>query len=165
MTPWYIARYLSRLTFASMFKIQNPDYKSRIEALLDTNHFMKYVGLRLTLIEPGLTEGWLELKPFHKQQKGLLHGGVTSTVADIVAGFAAYTLIPEDHGVVTGEIKLSFFSPGIGEKIHAIGRVIKLGRKLSFCESEVYDLRGESEKLIAKASATMITVFPGDQGS
>ena len=133
--------------------------------MLDTNHFMKHVGLRLTLIEPGLTEGWLEVMAIHKQQKGLLHGGVTVTAADIVAGFAAYTLVPENHGVVTGEIKLSFFSPGIGEKIHAIGKVIKPGRKLSFCESEIYDLRGGTKKLIARASSTMITVFPGDPGS
>ena len=148
-----------------MFKVQNPDYKSRIEKLVAANHFGAYVGIKITALEPGRAECRLDVKDFHKQQKGLLHGGVTVTVADVVAGFAAYSLVPSDHGVVTGEIKISFLSPGRGSKIEAVGQVIKAGRKLSFCEAEVYDLQEDGKKLIAKATTTMITVFPGDPGT
>ena len=98
----------------------------------------------------------------HQQQTGLVHGGVTATVADIVAGFAAYTVVPEDHHVVTGEIKISYFAKGKGDRLHAIGKVIKQGRKLNFCEAEVWCLDGEKRTLIAKATTTMATIFPED---
>jgi uncharacterized protein (TIGR00369 family) len=116
----------------------------------------------LNVIEAGTTEGWLDLKQEHQQQTGLVHGGVTATVADIVAGFAAYTLVPEDQHVVTGEIKISYFAKGKGQKLHAIGRVLKQGRSLNFCEAEVWCIDGDKRTLIAKATTTMATIIPSD---
>lgn len=140
----------------------NPDFKGRVEKFLERQYFMKLVGFELNVIEAGRTEGWLDLRQDHQQQTGLVHGGVTATVADIVAGFAAYTSVPEDHHVVTGEIKISYFSPGKGDRLHAIGYVVKQGRKLNFCEAEVWCYQGEEKTLIAKATTTMATIFPED---
>lgn len=145
-----------------MIKVFNPDFKSRVEKFLERQHFMKLVGFDLNVIQAGHTEGWLDLRLEHQQQTGLVHGGVTATVADIVAGFAAYTCVPADHHVVTGEIKISYFSPGRGEKLHAIGKVIKQGRKLNFCEAEVWCYKGAEKTLIAKATTTMATILPED---
>lgn len=145
-----------------MIKVFNPDFKSRVEKFLERQYFMKLVGFDLKVIEAGRTEGWLDLTQDHQQQTGLVHGGVTATVADIVAGFAAYTTVPENHHVVTGEIKISYFSPGKGDRLHAIGYVVKQGRKLNFCEAEVWCHRGDEKTLIAKATTTMATIFPED---
>lgn len=145
-----------------MIKVFNPNFKTRIERFLERQHFMKLVGFELNVIEAGTTEGWLELRQEHQQQTGLVHGGVTATLADIVAGFAAYTLVPEDQHVVTGEIKISYFAKGKGQKLHAIGRVLKQGRRLNFCEAEVWCIDGEKRTLIAKATTTMATIIPDD---
>lgn len=145
-----------------MIKVFNPEYKSRVEKFLERQYFMKLVGFELKVIEEGRTEGWLDLKQQHQQQTGLVHGGVTATLADIVAGFAAYTVVPEDHHVVTGEIKVSYFNPGKGDKLQAIGWVLKQGRKLNFCEAEVWCHSGDQKTLIAKATTTMATIFPED---
>ncbi|PIQ48122.1 MAG: thioesterase [Cytophagales bacterium CG12_big_fil_rev_8_21_14_0_65_40_12] len=145
-----------------MIKVFNPNFKTRIERFLERQHFMKLVGFKLNVIEAGTTEGWLELRQEHQQQTGLVHGGVTATVADIVAGFAAYTLVPEDQHVVTGEIKISYFAKGKGQKLHAIGRVLKQGRRLNFCEAEVWCIDGDKRTLIAKATTTMATIIPDD---
>jgi uncharacterized protein (TIGR00369 family) len=87
---------------------------------------------------------------------------VVATLADIVAGFAAYTMVPGDHHVVTGELKVSYLNPGVGSELHAIGYVLKSGRKIQFCEAEVYDIRQEEKVLIAKASTSMIVIPPSD---
>jgi uncharacterized protein (TIGR00369 family) len=145
-----------------MIKVFNPDYQSRVKKFLERQYFMKLVGFELQVIEAGRTEGWLDLRQDHQQQTGLVHGGVTATLADIVAGFAAYTTVPADHHVVTGEIKISYFSPGRGDKLQAIGYVVKQGRKLNFCEAEVWCYNGEEKTLIAKATTTMATIFPED---
>jgi len=138
------------------------DYKQRIEKFLERQEFMKHIGFNLNVIEEGRTEGWLDIEKMHKQQKGLVHGGVTATVADIVAGFAAYTLVPADCHVVTAEIKISYFKAGMGDKLHAIGYVIKPGRKVNFCEAEVWSVKGEERNLIAKATTTMAVINPSD---
>lgn len=144
-------------------KVENKvDYKSRIEKFLERQYFMKHIHFDLNVIEKGRTEGTLKIEQIHHQQKGLLHGGVIATVADIVAGFAAYTMVPEDHHVVTGELKVSYLNPGIGDKLHAIGYVLKSGRKMNFCEAEVWCVNGEERTLIAKATTTMVTIFPED---
>jgi len=145
-----------------MIEVFNPDFKSRIEKFFERQYFMKIVGFELTSIESGRIEGWLELKQEHTQQTGFVHGGVTASLADVVAGFAAYTAVPEDCHVVTGELKVSYFSPGIGQKLHAKGWVIKQGKKINFCEAEVWCVNGKEKILIAKASTSMITIFPED---
>lgn len=144
------------------FKTANPAFKSRIEKYLERQEFMHHIDFNLTVIEEGRTEGWLDIKEIHKQQKGLVHGGVTATLADIVAGFSAYTLVPEDHHVVTAEIKVSYFKAGMGDKLHAIGYVVKPGRKMNFCEAEVWSVKGDKRTLIAKATTTMATILPTD---
>jgi len=141
-------------------KVFNQDFKARVEKFLERQHFMKLVGFDLNVIEAGRTEGWLDLELQHQQQTGLVHGGVTATLADIVAGFSAYTLVPEDQHVVTGEIKISYFAPGRGDRLHAIGYVVKQGRKVNFCEAEVWCHNGDEKTLIAKATTTMVTIPP-----
>ena len=143
-------------------KAFNPDFKARVSKFLERQHFMKLVGFELSVIGEGITEGWLELKKEHQQQTGLVHGGVTATLADIVAGFAAYTLVPEEQHVVTAEIKISYFNPGKGDRLYAKGWVVKQGRKLNFCEAEVWCYQGENKTLIAKATTSMAVISPGD---
>lgn len=123
---------------------------------------MKLVGISLDVIEEGTTEASLQLKQEHMQQTGLVHGGVVATMADIVSGLAAYTLMPEEHHVVTAELKVSYLHPGRGQALFARGWVLKQGSRINFCEAEVYALDNGSRKLIAKCTTTMATVFPED---
>jgi uncharacterized protein (TIGR00369 family) len=144
-----------------MIQTYNPDFKTDIEEKLERQEFMKLMGFKVTKIEVGRVEGELVLEQRHRQHKGFTHGGVIATLADIVAGFAAVSLVPKDHHVVTAEIKVSYFHPGLGDKLLARGFVLKQGRKLNFCEAEVYAVKGEEEPLlIAKASTSMATITP-----
>lgn len=142
----------------SRFIPPNPEFKSRIEDKLTRQHFMHLLGFEITDIEAGVVQGSLQLEEKHRQQFSILHGGVVSTVADIVAGFAAYTLAPADKDVVTAEIKISYFKPGRGQSIRARGEVIKPGRNVIFVEAEVWSNNDGEEKLIAKASTTMALI-------
>jgi uncharacterized protein (TIGR00369 family) len=146
-----------------MIQTFNPDFEQDIREKLERQSFMKLMGFEVTKIEEGRIEGELLLEQQHKQHKGFTHGGVIATLADIVAGFAAVSLVPKDHHVVTAELKVSYFHPGVGDKLLANGYVIKQGRKLNFCEAEIYVVKGEEEPLlIAKATTTMATITPED---
>ncbi|MCP2044476.1 PaaI family thioesterase [Pontibacter sp. HSC-36F09] len=144
-----------------MIQTYNPDFRADIKEKLERQEFMKLMGFEVTKIEVGRVEGEMLLEQKHKQHKGFAHGGVIATLADIVAGFAAVSLVPKGHHVVTAEIKVSYFHPGVGEKLLAKGYVLKQGRKLNFCEAEVYVVKGGQEPLmIAKASASMANIAP-----
>ena len=126
----------------------------RIREKLKGQHFMHLIGADLTRIEPGRVEAALTLGRQHQQQLGFAHGGLVATLADLAAGFAAVTLVPEGVGVVTADLKVSYLNPGVGAQIKAVGWVLKAGRRLHFCEAEVWC----DDVLIAKASATMAVV-------
>ena len=139
-------------------KPKNIHFKERVERHLAKQNFMHHIEFSLQKIEAGYTEGQMNFKSMHYQQDGFAHGGVIATIADIVAGFAAYTLVGEDQHVVTGEIKISFFTKGEGDILKAKGRVVKPGKRVNFCEAEVYAVNGNAETLIAKASTSMIII-------
>ena len=123
---------------------------------------MKHIRCDLTVIEPGYVEAVIELGTEHQQQIGLVHGGVTATIADVAAGFAGFTLVGEDQHTVTAEIKISYLNPGIGDEVYARGWVLKTGRRMNFCEAEVYSIENGTETLIAKATSTMATILSSD---
>lgn len=128
--------------------------ETRIRRKLLRQNFMHLIGADLTRIEPGRVEAELQLQEQHQQHRGFAHGGLIATMADVAAGFAAVTLVPEGVGVVTAEIKVSYLHPGVGQTLRAVGWVLKPGRRLHFCEAEVWC----DEKLVAKATATMAVV-------
>lgn len=130
--------------------------EARIREKLKRQYFMHLIGADLTHIEPGRIEAELALGQQHQQQRGYAHGGLVATMADLAAGFAAVTLVPENYGVVTSDLKVSYLNPGIGSRIKAIGWVLKSGRRMHFCEAEVWC----DDVLIAKASATMVVIEP-----
>ncbi|GAA4384372.1 PaaI family thioesterase [Hymenobacter koreensis] len=139
------------------------DLTARIRRKLQRQHFMHLIGADLTTIESGRVQAELPLLQQHQQQRGFAHGGLVATMADLVAGFAGVTLIPEDHGLVTVELKVSYLHPGLGDKLIATGWVLKAGRRLHFCEAEVRAFGGENPEeglLIAKATATMAVIEP-----
>ena len=133
------------------------DLEPRIRRKLERQHFMHLIGADLTRIEPGRIEAELSLSQQHQQQRGFAHGGLVATMADLAAGFAAVTLVPENYGVVTSDLKVSYLNPGVGQRIKAIGWVLKAGRRLHFCEAEVWC----DDVLVAKASATMAVLISG----
>ncbi|MBR7722880.1 PaaI family thioesterase [Hymenobacter properus] len=133
-----------------------PELEARIRRKLTGQRFMHLIGADLTSITPGRVEAELVLADKHLQQRGFAHGGLIATLADLVAGFAAVTLVPDNFGVVTSDLKISYLHPGVGRQIKAIGWVLKAGRRLHFCEAEVWC----DELLIAKASATMAVIEP-----
>lgn len=139
---------------------KNPDFKKVVETKLKGQELMKTLDIELSKIEPGYTEAKMEFKTMHQQQDGWVHGGVTATVADIVSGFAAYTLVAKGERVVTADIRTSYFRPGIGDSIFAKGWVEKPGNQFHFCEAEVYIIRDGEQVLIAKASSTMAVIKP-----
>lgn len=141
------------------FKALNPGFKEVILNHLERQEFMKLLGCRLTVIEPGYVEAEIDLSLEHQQQFGLVHGGVTATIADVAAGFAGFTLVGPNQHTVTAEIKISYLRMARGSKLRAVGRVVKAGVSFHFCEADVYCYGEDNvESHVARASTTMAVI-------
>jgi len=138
---------------------KNPDFHERILEQLTRQEFMKLTHCRLVHIDVATVIAEIELSKVHKQQSGLTHGGVVALIADVAAGFAGFTLIGADQQLVTAELKISYFLPAVGAILRAVGKVVKHGNTLSFCEADVYSVNvGSDDVLVARATATMAIV-------
>lgn len=118
--------------------------------------FMRDLGVEALALSPGRVTTALTLQPRFLQHTGQAHAGVLATLADHSMGSAAQTQAPDDHWVVTAELKTSVLRPAKGERLVCEAWVLKPGRMLSFTEAEVFaeDAQG-ARTLVMKASATM----------
>jgi uncharacterized protein (TIGR00369 family) len=135
-------------------------YEQMIREKLADNHFTNYIGFELTELTPGSCYGRMAIKEEFKQQIGFLHGGLTMTIADIVMGVAAFTLVNEGEHVVTAHLQNAFLNPAVGDYLYAKGYVIKAGKMLYFCEAELWTENDGIKTDVAKASSSMAVVRP-----
>jgi len=120
--------------------------------------FTVHLGLIPVLMEPGYFVTRVPIKKHHLQQDGFVHAGVIATMADHTAGYASYTLVAENLRILTIEYKITYLKPANGEFLECRAKVIKPGKRILIAESEVYEIKGKKEYLIAKALLTMAAV-------
>ncbi|MGW2025105.1 PaaI family thioesterase [Streptomyces decoyicus] len=135
----------------------SPEVCKRIQDSFDRQGLMAHLGARITHIAPGRVHIVLPSRPEVTQQHGYFHAGATSSIADSAGGYAAYTLFPEDTEVLTVEYKINLLAPAVGDRIEAVGTVLKPGRTLTVCQLEVFGVQGDGErKLVANGQQTLI---------
>ncbi|MFG2951631.1 PaaI family thioesterase [Streptomyces adustus] len=118
---------------------------------------MAHLGARMVHIGPGRVHVVLPVRPEVSQQHGYVHAGATSAIADSAGGYAALTLFDEDSDVLTVEYKINLLAPAAGDRLEAIGTVLKSGRTLTVCQLEVFGVRADGErKIVANGQQTLI---------
>lgn len=130
----------------------------RINASFAAQSMMATLGAELSEITPGLVRITAPILPGTRQQQGFGHAGLTFSIGDSAAGYAALTLIPLDMEVVTAEIKINLLAPARGDRLIATGRVIKPGKRLSIVTAEVHAEEDGKQTLIAILQGTMVPV-------
>ncbi len=136
------------------------DFAQVIAGVLAQQPFMQYIGTELGAMREGYAELRVPHKPELTQHHGYFHAGVVGTLADNTAGAAAATLVPAGADVLTVEFKLNLMSPAQGEWLVAKSQVIKAGRTLTVCQSDVYGVTGDDESLCATALVTLFVIQP-----
>ena len=102
--------------------------QARIRASFERQGLMRHLGARLEHVGPGRVHIVLPNRPEVNQQHGYIHAGATSAIADSAGGYAAFTLFPENTAVLTVEYKINLLAPAVGDRIEAVGTVLKPGR-------------------------------------
>jgi acyl-coenzyme A thioesterase PaaI-like protein len=113
------------------FDPADPGFEARVRNSFARQTIMELIGAELTRVAPGLVE--IEL-PYRD------------------------SLFPADASVLTTEYKINLLAPAAGERLRAVGRVVKPGRTLTICDVEVFALEDGAEKLCAKLLQTLMTM-------
>ena len=139
-----------------MYTPKDPDFHAKVMESFSRQKFMRLLNAKLTKITPGFCE--MEI-PYHDsitQQHGFFHAGIVGTVADNAAGYAAFSLMEKTSSILTVEFKLNLISPADGDLLIGRASVLKYGKTLTICRSDVFVVKLQTEKLCAASQSTLI---------
>jgi len=137
---------------------KDPAMEDRIRSSFDRQSMMQTLGAEIAGVSTGEVVITAPILPGSRQQHDVAHAALSFAIGDTAAGYAALTIMPEDHEVMTAEMKINLLAPGAGDMLRATGRVIKPGRRLVIVTAEVHALTKGEEKLIALLQGTMVPV-------
>ena len=129
---------------------------TKVAKSFENQAFMKTIGAKLDSVDEGRVVISVELKPSMMQQHGFGHAGVTFSIGDSAAGYAALTKMGKNQEVLTSEMKIHLMSPADSKMLKAVGSVLKAGRRLLVVQSNIYSGNDKNKKLIATMLGTMV---------
>ena len=121
--------------------------------------FMRFLGLQLVHAEEGSVEIRLPFREEFLRSDGSdwLHGGVVSSLADIVGDYAVIT--KTGAGVPTIDLRVDYLRPARRGDLVATGRTLRVGRTVSVADVEIRDAEGT---LVAVGRAVYASPRKGD---
>lgn len=135
------------------------DPAQRISESFSKQPFMQTLGVVLSRVAKGEVELAMPFSEALTQQHGYLHAGAITSALDSACGYAALTTMPDDAAVLSIEFKTNLLAPAKGDSFRFVGQVIKAGRTITVCEGRAWARVGESEKLVATMTCTLMAVL------
>ncbi|KAB2901034.1 MAG: PaaI family thioesterase [Burkholderiaceae bacterium] len=146
----------------SAFEPRDPAYAQRVRDSFARQGAMQTLNARLGHIAPGAVDLELDWAQALTQQHGFLHAGMVATALDSACGYAGFSLMPTDVGVLTIEFKINLLAPAKGQRFRMEGRVVKPGRTITVAEGRAFALDAGQEKLVATMGCTLMAVAGRD---
>jgi uncharacterized protein (TIGR00369 family) len=117
----------------------------RLKEMMETMPFNKLVGIKLARVHPDGVTIECQLKPEIMNGAGVLHGGVTATLADSAVGIAVMRHFNGARRITTVEMKVNYFKPIASGKVTAQAHLLRIGNHLCVGRVDIFD----SEKKLA----------------
>ena len=142
----------------------DPHYAQRTRESFARQPAMATLGVSVEEVGAGRVVLAMAHRADLTQQHGFLHAGMVATALDSACGYAAFTLMPVDAGVLTIEFKINLLAPARGPLMRFEGQVKKAGRTISVVDGHAYQFEpgGTERKLVATMTATIMTVTGRD---
>jgi len=135
------------------------DYASYLKRLQDgdaaINPFLTFMAIRQEAIREGFARFRMAVKPEYLQGAGLLQGGIMVALADETIAHAIMTVLKENEGLTTVELKSNFLAPVKDGELIAEATVFKKGRAIIIGDCLIRD---DQERPVLRCSATFLIV-------
>jgi uncharacterized protein (TIGR00369 family) len=113
--------------------------------------FARLLGIRLAALHrDGLTLE-CDVRKVLLNSAGVLHGGVSATLADVAVGIGLHYLLGSHRPITTVEMKINYFRPVTDGRISARAHLLRIGSTICVGRVDITDSR---RKLIGTALAT-----------
>ena len=113
------------------------------------------VGFTIERVAAGEAVVAMECLPHLHNLFGYTHGGAIFSIADTAIGLAHVATLEPGQTATTVESRIVFMRPVLSGFLRATATSLKRGRTLSFYDCDITD---EAGKLMARVSATMMTL-------
>jgi uncharacterized protein (TIGR00369 family) len=133
-------------------------FEQRVRDSFQRQAFMTTLGAEIATGKKGEVEIRFPFRPSLTQQNGFVHAGAITSILDSACGYAALSVAPLDHDVLSIEFKVNFLSPAVGEEFCARSHVKRAGKNLIVCAADVFALKNGQEKLVATMLTTIMAV-------
>lgn len=120
--------------------------------------FMATLGAEIRHVQRGAVEIHFPFAPSLAQQNGFVHAGALTSILDSACGYAALSLAPADHDVLSVEFKVNLLAPAVGEQFVARAQVKRAGKTLTVCAADAFARKNGEEKLVATMLATIMAI-------
>lgn len=121
-------------------------------AMMPYGHTM---GFRVEHLSSGEAVVVMPCEKRHHNIFGYTHGGALFSLTDTAIGLAHIASLRENQTATTVESRINFLRPALEGELRAHARTVKQGRTVSYVECDILD---QGNKLIARASATMLVL-------
>ena len=126
--------------------------------VIDSNPLASVLNARLVSLDRAAGIARLTFNPGQEfvQGRGVVQGGIVSTMLDFAAAYAALATLPEGQTAATATITVNFQGAVKAGEVAASGIVERAGKRLIFVRAQIH---GEGDRILAAATSVM-TVLP-----
>jgi acyl-CoA thioesterase len=125
----------------------------QIREFLPKMAFNQLLGMRLVATHKDGVTIEVAVRPDMMNGAGVLHGGVTATMADAAAGISTNRQLGGGCSITTVEMKINYFRPVTKGHVRARAHLMRVGSTLVVSR---VDLTDSDKKLIGTALVTYI---------
>ena len=111
----------------------------RLREIVANMPFNNLIGIKLTRVHPDGVTIECQLRPEIMNGAGMLHGGVTATLADSAVGIAIMRHFNGERRISPVEMKLNYLRPVVSNKIFAQARLRRIGNHLCIGQVDIFD--------------------------
>ena len=130
--------------------------------VIDSNPLATALDTRLVSLDrvAGIARLTFNPGPQFVQGRGVVQGGIVSTMLDFAAAYAALATLPEGQTAATATITVNFQGAVRAGEVTVTGTVERAGKRLIFVRAQIHGQNpGEAERILAAATSVM-TVLP-----
>lgn len=133
----------------------NPQHLKAVIRIINEGPFFRHISMKVTELGVGYAEVIADISKKHMNPFGGLHGGVYSSLIDTAAYWSAYGDLPEEHGLVSIDLKVDFLGPVLDQTVVVKGKRIKAGKTIYLTEAQMLDEKG---KLVAHGTSKLMVL-------
>lgn len=113
--------------------------REQTQAFIPRMPFNQHLGIRVTRVHRDGITIECPLRPELMNGAGVLHGGVTATLADVAVGLAIQRHFGRLTPITTVEMKVNFFRPVASGKIVARSHLLRVGSRVMVGRVDLFD--------------------------